>query len=271
MTIPNDGIASWFCGYLHHGALPLQPTDEALTLGRGVFETFPATDGRPVFLARHYRRLVSGCERMHLTPPHLDAIERGIAGLLKEHPYPMARFRLSIAPTWWLLSASPWTAIEGQASIVTCPWHFSDNAPIAGLKSLSYAAHSMAQQWAKDQGATDALILNTKNEVMEVAFANLFIVQNGVLLTPPLESGCLPGVTRAILLELSHQHSLPCAEKMLTITDIATADEVFLTSSMRGLQSVASLNGIPLPIEGKVTETLRLLYQQQSLSCETFD
>lgn len=132
-------------------------------------------------------------------------------------------------------------------------------SPFAGTKTLSWAHNLTLFENAQRAGFADALLLNERGEVSECTSANIFAVRNGVTLTPPLASGPLPGVTRAVMLEELDE---PVEERVLHPSDLYAADEVFITSSTRELVPVTRIGGQALratawPVMERLRSSLR--------------
>jgi branched-chain amino acid aminotransferase len=110
---------------------------------------------------------------------------------------------------------------------------------------------------AKEAGAGEAIFPNTRGELCEGTGTNVFVVTGGVLRTPPEESGCLLGVTRALILDLADRLDIAASEVTLPMTALGTADEAFISSSTRELQPISAVDGTPLPVApGPVTTLL---------------
>ena len=120
-----------------------------------------------------------------------------------------------------------------------------------GIKCASYAENLVALDQARRAGADEALFYNTRGELCEAATANVFLVRDGEVLTPPLSSGCLPGTMRARVMA-----RIPVKEQPLTAADVAAAEELFVTSATRGVVPVVKLDGRVLPA-GPVAAGLR--------------
>jgi branched-chain amino acid aminotransferase len=113
---------------------------------------------------------------------------------------------------------------------------------LAGLKTVSYAENVVALRFARQRGAEEAIFGNVAGRLCEGTGTNVYIAVGGRMLTPPLTSGCLAGVTRELLLELG-----VVEEQDLPLAALAEADEAFLTSSTRDVQAIASVDASPLP------------------------
>jgi branched-chain amino acid aminotransferase len=116
----------------------------------------------------------------------------------------------------------------------------------AGVKVLSWSENLTRYERAHEQGFDEVVLLNERGEVSECTSANLFLVQGSRVWTPPLTSGCLPGVTRAVLLEEVRVPGLEIFEKTVHPQDLEAADEVFLTSTTRELLPVGAVEGYQL-------------------------
>jgi branched-chain amino acid aminotransferase len=246
----------WLNGTLQPGtAARIDPADRGFTLGDGVFETIRAEAGEPTHLSRHLERLRSGLELLGLSNPYEDAaladalravlsanrltesvlrltVSRGIAarGVWPEGP---------VAPTV-LITLSPLPKPQPPARLIVAhSTRRNEFSPLSGIKSLNYLDSILARREAADQGADDALLLNTQGFVAEATAANLFLIRGGRLLTPAAHHGALPGITRARLLENGAE------EAEIRPEDCAAAQAVFLSNSL-GLREVVALSGEPL-------------------------
>lgn len=246
------------------------PTDRGFMHGLGLFETILALDGRPVFAARHLARLRDGCERLGWTMGPLDFPEI-MAGLIAQNELEKGRARIRLAISagsgsvhdlelgadhvvWMLATPAAEPPLMTTANL--SPWVRNERSALSGLKCASYAENLIALENAARLGFEETVFLNTSGLLCEAATSNVFLVKNGEILTPSLHSGCLPGITRSVVIEMAAQLGIPCHECDLTATDLASADELFLTSSIRGLMGVSRFGSRILPA-GPVTRTLR--------------
>ena len=146
----------------------------------------------------------------------------------------------------------PWPATE---TVMTVPWTRNERSALAGIKSTSYADHVRALALAHAQGAGEALFANTRDELCEGTGTNIFIVAAGVVQTPPLNSGCLAGVTRALVLEACAAAGIAVAETPLPIAVLQTCDEAFLTSSTRDVHPLSRVDQRSMPgVSGVITQ-----------------
>ena len=246
------------------------PADRGLTLGLGLFETLLALEGEPVFSERHLARLRDGCARLGWDPP-LPDLREIMREIIQQNGLATGRARIRLAITG---GSGPFrdlslgsdhriwmTAIRAAAASSTTtanlsPWVRNERSPLAGLKCASYAENLVALEHAARLGFEETVFLNTTGCLCEAATANLFLVKNGGLSTPSTASGCLPGITRAVVLELAESQGIPSRECDLTSDALHTADEMFLTSSVRGLTDVSRFEERTFP-PGPVTRALR--------------
>ena len=127
-------------------------------------------------------------------------------------------------------------------------WTRNPDSPLAGVKSTSYAENAIALAAARARGFSEALLCNTRNELCEGTGSNVFLVVDGELVTPPVDSGALAGITRELVLEW-----VGARQRAVSMTDLAGATEIFLTSSTRNIHPVARLGDRSLAAPGPVT------------------
>jgi branched-chain amino acid aminotransferase len=123
-----------------------------------------------------------------------------------------------------------------------CPWPRNERGATAGLKTVSYAENVVALAWAKERGAGEAIFANTLGNLCEGTGTNVFLVVDGRLVTPPLSSGCLEGVTRDLVIECTG-----ASEQDVPAGALVDAEEAFLTSTTREVQPIAHVDGRALP------------------------
>jgi branched-chain amino acid aminotransferase len=128
------------------------------------------------------------------------------------------------------------------ATAVVAPWPHDERNPLAGVKTTSRADTVMGLAYARERGADEALFLNGRGDVCEATTANVFAVQDGNVATPPLSAGCLPGITREHVLRACAELGVETAETDLPRSALAEADELFLTSSTRGVQPLVRVD-----------------------------
>lgn len=231
----------------------VSPFDHALLTGDGVFETLKYYGGRGVFACRrHLDRLERSAAGLGLTVPDRDVLHRAIAETAEANidggdgrvrvtltggPAPLGSDRGAAGPTV-IVAASATTPWPATCAVAVCPWPRNERGATAGLKTVSYAENVVALAWAKDRDAGEAIFANTVGNLCEGTGTNVFLVLGGRLVTPPLSSGCLAGVTRELVIDLTG-----ATEEDVPASALAEADEAFLTSTTREVQAIAGVDG----------------------------
>jgi branched-chain amino acid aminotransferase len=128
------------------------------------------------------------------------------------------------------------------ADVVVAPWPRNERGALAGIKSVSYGENVVALAYARERGAGEALFANLAGNLCEGTGTNVFVAVGGRLLTPPLSSGCLAGVTRELLGEL-----VDVVDEDVAMAALADAEEAFLTSSTREVQPIRAIDDRDLP------------------------
>jgi branched-chain amino acid aminotransferase len=264
----------WLDGALREGdEARVSVLDHGLTVGDGVFETLQARDGRAFAVTRHLDRLAASARGLGLPEPDLDEVRRACAAVLDAQPVAYGRLRITYTgglsplgsdrgdagPTL-VVALGETTRRADTTAAVTVPWTRNERGALAGLKSTSYAENVIALSRAHAQGATEALFANTQGLLCEGTGSNVFVVLGGELLTPTLESGCLAGITRALVVEWSGAHVCE-----LPFDALERAEEIFLTSSLRDVQAVHRVDGRELPgAPGPVTAKAMRVFAERA-------
>lgn len=235
--------------------------DRGLLVGEGAFETLVAAGGRARAITRHLARLRRSVAALglHLPWPD-DALRAAVDGVVEGvdvarvritvtgGPAPLGPTRPDPARPTVTVIAGPFTSATQPERVGVSPWPINERSPLAGVKTTSRAELTLALAAAQGRGFGEALLGNTAGQLVEGTGSNVFVAIDGRLLTPELASGCLPGVTRALVMEV-----VDVDERALSIDVLATADEVFLTSSTRAVQPVIQVEGRELGRPGPLT------------------
>ena len=260
----------------------LSALDRGFTLGDGLFETMRARRGRIFRLLQHLARLRQGALVLELPLPAEGKLAGALQEALARLPSAEAVVRLTISrgvdggrglalplqpsPTI-VIRATPLVVYPAEAYQRGLGVHLSgirrnDSSPLSKIKSTNYGDAILARHEAAKLGSDDAVLLNTRGEVACASAANLFIVSSERLLTPPRESGVLPGVTRACVLDLAAALKINAAESPFGPEALAQADEAFLTNSLVGVLPLTRVNGRPIGSgrPGPVTARLAVAY-----------
>lgn len=231
----------------------LRPDDRGLTVGDGVFETIAVHAGEPRRLDAHLQRILAGLETLAFARrPGRGELIRAVEAVIAGNALNDGVVRLCVTrgsalrglspqgvgdPTV-LASASerlpPATPID---AIVATRVRRNELSPTSRIKCLSYLDNVLARMEAEERGAHEALLLNTRGRLAEAATANVFLVQDGRLATPPVEEGALPGIARAAIVD-----AVPVVETAIDIDQLEAADEILLTNAL-GVRALRSLDG----------------------------
>ena len=253
---------------------PAQPQvsvlDHGLLLGDGLFETVLTRSGAAVFLSHHLARLEQSASALDL---EIDSasLREAVAEILRStSDVTDGRLRITVTagvgplgmsrgsePSYFLLW-EPLLVTTSPARLAISDMVRNDVSQLSGIKHTSWVENTVAQRRAVAAGFSEALMLNTRGKVCETATANIFMVKNQTVITPPLSSGCLAGITRALLIN-NMPIDVRFAEMTFTLADLLTADEVFLTSSLRLVQPVELVSDSTFTIPGEMTSTLTAL------------
>ena len=275
----------WIDGQVFDGEDARIPvSDHGLLYGDGIFEGMRATSGRVFRIDQHLARMSYGARALHLQlPGGLPALKQAVLDTLAAHGDPDAYIRLIVTRGDGPLGVDPTSCAKPRVlCLVDRIKLFSEETRKKGLslvtssyrrpasdvldpriKSLNYLNNVLAKGEARRQGADDALLLNAAGNVAEASVANLFVVREGKLSTPPTTDGCLDGITRASVLELAATLGIPAAERTLSRMDVFAADEVFVTGTGAGILRIASLDGeaVGAPSIGPLTARLIEAYE----------
>jgi branched-chain amino acid aminotransferase len=243
------------------GQARIDPRDRGFLLGDGLFETMRAGGGRVPLLDRHLDRLEAGAAVLGIPlPQSRDAIAAACLAVLEANRLTdgNAALRVTLSrgpgprgleppaePTPTLLITAvplPNTA-PSPASAVISGIRRNERSPLSRIKSLNYLDNVLALREARERGADEAILCNTAGRLACASAANLFLVREGALLTPPPDEGILPGVTRRVLLDLATDLGLPSEQRKLPLSALADAEEAFLTSSLIGLRPLVAVDG----------------------------
>jgi len=244
--------AVWFNGALAAGSLAIDPGDRGLLLGDGIFETIAVFASKPVWLAEHLDRMIEAAETLGI-PADRGNIEAAITETLHATPHRHGILRITLtrgagvrglaadgSTPSLLVSMSPW--IKGMlfapAKLVTSTIRRNETSPASRLKTLSYIDNILAAREAAAASCDDALLLNSKGQVAATTIANVFLLKNFRLTTPPLSAGILPGIARRKLLTLTQAE-----EREITLGELHEAEALFLTNSLRLVRPVHTLDG----------------------------
>jgi branched-chain amino acid aminotransferase len=237
-------------------------TDDGLVRGDGAFEVIRVYDGTPYAFDEHLARLQRSADNLRL-PLDLESVRADTFRLLAEAgtgpDHQCLRIMITRGGRRILLTEQMITVADNARvmSITYSPTRLLD-----GIKSLSYAANMLAGRLAREQGYDEALLVTPHGRVLEAPTSSVFYVKDGRLLTPPLDEHILASITRALIMEVTEAEERPCS-----LEELYDADEVFLASTVREVQTVASINDHeytdPSPVSDRTREAVSARITEQ--------
>jgi branched-chain amino acid aminotransferase len=263
---------------LHNGQIckavdaQLRAGQIGLLAGWGIFTTLRIVDGVPFAWERHWTRMSRDAKLVHVPmPPNADLVEHDLLRLIEANRRNDCTLRLVVVRN----GGGVWEGVESKetpSDVIALTadskkWgesvrlgiqpdaRFAGNE-FAGAKILSWAQNLTWAERAQQQGLDEVVLLNQHGRVAECTSANIFAVFGNEVLTPPLADGCLPGVTREVLLEALTADDVRVVEGGLTLDDLYRAEEVFITSTTRDLLPVREIAGRATGTVTRVRERL---------------
>lgn len=234
--------------------------DHGITVGDGVFETAEVRHGVVFARTRHHDRMDRSLAGIGLPPLDRARLDAGIDALLEAsrelhggHPAlerlrytvtggrgPLGSGRYQTEPTYVVALATD-PGMQGPTTVAVGPWRRNLRSTVTGLKTTSYAENAVMLLAGSQLGATETLFATSEGDLCEGTGSNTFVVTGGVLRTPGLDRGPLAGVTRGLVLQWAREAGLEVREEQIPMTDLVTAEELFITSSIRSVQPVTRL------------------------------
>jgi len=270
--------------YLNGQFMPLAEAkvpvlDRGFVFGDGVYELVPVYSRKPFRLDEHLRRLQGSLDGIRLANPHGMAvwrelivrlielqdfadqsvyiqITRGVAP--RDHAFPMG-----VAPTVFMFAQPLLTASAEQKAAGICAVSAVDNRwQRCDIKAISLLANILLRQQAVDAGCAETVLLRD-GFLTEGAASNIFVVKQGVLLSPPPSHLMLTGITYHVVLELADAHGIPTELRAISEAELRAADELWMTSSTKEIMPIVTLDGIPVGAgePGPLARQMDALYQ----------
>lgn len=267
--------------FIEEDSASVSVADRGLLLGDGLFETMRAYGGVAFRPGAHLERLRASARFLHM-PFDMpdDDVRAAIRELIERNESPDATLRLTVTrgpmpglrldgacePTI-LLTAKPLRQYPAECTRRGCDLVISTHrrysgSPLARHKTTNYLLSLLARREAADSGAHGALILNETGAVAEESVSNVFFVRDDTLVTPPPHCGLLPGITRAVVLEIAAEEGIPVAERPVSAGEIFECGEMFLTNSLMEVMPVRKVDRRRIGAEapGPITRRLRQRY-----------
>lgn len=221
--------------------------DYTLHCGIGLFESVLAIDGRLIFADEHLDRMEQGIASLGLDRLNFnrDRIAKTLKRAASDHPGHIRKIKLFLtqgySPLWPGSKPGPRSIIIitdhrlvfQRQKLLVSPMTIDTADPMRGRKTLNFMTEWISQDRAIKAGFDQGIIINQRGRIAETGSANIFLVKNGVLITPPLSSGGLPGTIRKEIIRLARANHIPCREKPITPEELIDADEIFTTSSFK--------------------------------------
>jgi branched-chain amino acid aminotransferase len=261
--------------------------DRGFLFGDSVYETIAYQRGRTHFLAEHLDRLERSARSLHLEPPARSSIEQAILATVAASGEPEARVRVIVTRGVGPVDIDPATAGAPQLIVIVQPLAAPTAEVVSAGAAVEVVNHSrgaaggldpavksgnylnsvlaIAEARRRRPGVSEAILCAASGSIAEGATSNVFLVRAGAMVTPGLAVGILEGVTRGKVLELARAAGITTREPdFLAPGELLAADEVFLTSAVRGILPVTQVDGVPVGDgkPGPVTRRLLALYQR---------
>jgi branched-chain amino acid aminotransferase len=257
--------------YINHQFVPAHSAsvpvfDRCFLYGDGLFETIRVSSSHPRHWALHFARLSRGARFLHIPIPFpSEQLLPHAIELIRLNAMPDALLRINLSRGIGARGYSPTGATHPTLVMSLHPipnsheahppaWHLITSSirvpardPLTRFKTCNRLPYVLARQEAQEAGADDALLLNHDGHAVESSCANLFWIQNDVILTPPLDSGPLDGVTRSRLFDLAPKLPAQIVEQDIQLDQLRTRTGLFLTLTSHGLVQIATLDRHPIP------------------------
>jgi D-alanine transaminase len=271
--------------YLNGAFMPIEDAhvpvlDRGFIFGDGVYEVIPVYSRQPFRLAEHLRRLQYSLDKVRITNPHNEAewtrlaaeliqrnagedqsvylhITRGVAK--RDHAFPKDTKPTVFMMSFPLVTPAP-ALVESGVACVTARddrWFNCD------IKSISLLGNCLLRQLSADVGATETILFRD-GQLTEASSSNVFVVRDGVLLTPPKDHLVLPGITYDVVLEIARSREFQLEVRAVTEAEVRSADEIWVTSSTKEVLAVTTLDGKPVGDgkPGMFFRRMHALYQE---------
>jgi branched-chain amino acid aminotransferase len=250
----------------------LSPGQIGLLSGWGVFSTLHVAEGVLFAFERHWARITRDAAAFHVPlPDDPERLRRRLLDLVDANQAYNATLRLAIVRNGGGVWAGPSTGtVIDVIALTTDSKNWGEGAklayleqgrhaacPFAGTKILSWAMNLTWLESAHARGFDEVILLNERGEVAECTSANIFAAKGDQVWTPPLSSGCLPGITREVVLEETASSGIRIVERPLTPAELESSDEVFITSTTRNLLPVLEIEGRKMGRSGEARQALQ--------------
>ncbi|MHC4267760.1 MAG: aminodeoxychorismate lyase [Planctomycetota bacterium] len=257
--------------------------DRGFLYGDGIFETLRSYNGTPFKFKEHIERLRNSSKKLMIDFEYTNPeIGNNIKALIEKNNIQNAHIRITLSrgtggsglgisdnhkPTL-LIQAKPFTPYKEElydkgVTLVVSNSMRSTSCPISCHKTTNLLKSILLKEEAKTMSANEVVILNTDGFVAECVVSNIFIVNNGRVITPSLETNILPGITRRTVLDICDNNSIPASEERFTKETLVKSDEVFITNSLMEIMPVSGIDDYKIGnvIPGKITQQIMSAYK----------
>ena len=258
----------------------IQANNRGFRFGDGVFETMKFKKGKIIFLDEHLSRLWQGLKRFQFELPKLftpDYLESQILALIQKNKHSAARIRLTIFrgngglydpenlhPNFiiesWNLPETNGDLNENGLQCILFKDGLKSVDAYSNLKHNNYLPYLMGALQAKKMKCNDAIIFNAKLNICDSTIANVFLIKENIIYTPALSEGCIAGIMREFVINELRKNNFNVVEQSITETDLANADEIFLTNSIYNMRWVSAIDSINY--QNKITREIYHLLKQ---------
>ena len=256
--------------------------DYGFLFGFGLYETIRAYNGKPFRLDNHIARMRYSAEKLGILIKPSE-IREAVKDTVTANGFVDTRIRITVSIGEGNITPNLASCIEPTIAVLVTEYHppapekyrkgykvivssirRNSRSPVTYMKSANTMEAMLARQEARKKGADEALFLNEKGFLTEASGSNLFIVKDGILITPRFETGILPGVTRVAVFEVAKQSGIKVKEKNVKLDELLQADEAFITNSLIEIVPVTEVSGkkIGKGKPGAVTKRLLKTYKE---------
>lgn len=258
--------------------------DRGYLYGEGAFETLRSYNGKPAFIKEHFERIKNNCKQLHIKLPiDFKTFTAALTKVLTVNDIPNAALRVTVSNVGNMSIDRPSKLTQNVVIFARPAPHYSrrlytEGAKIivvrsvigeteiaAQIKSTSYLSRMIARDEVNRAKADEGIVLSARGNILEGTATNIFVVRGEHILTPPIASGVLPGITRMKTIEYAKQLGLSVREAKIMLSQLDTCDEIFMTGTTREIMPIREVVGITKKAKapGPITQQLLNEYRRQ--------
>lgn len=258
--------------------------DRGFLFGDGIFETLRSYNGKPFKLTEHLQRMRSSAEKLSISFEYTNAeISESIKELIGKNNVQDAYIRITLSrgagknglginenlKSTMLIQAKSFTPYERRLydegiPLIVSRHRRSASCPISSHKTTNLLTSILLKEEAKRMSANEVVVINTDGYVAECVVSNIFMVNNGSVVTPSPDTNILPGITRKTVLDICRNSGIPAREECFKIETLIKAKEVFITNSLMEIMPVSRIDDFKIgnTIPGKITKQIMSAYKR---------